>query len=702
MIKNEVIDEIAEDFNEIVVFAKTRIAEYVRMAEKEAVETEPSQFQEIKKYLSSDDNMKETRTAAELLEIQFNKYKISIENGVFYPLCYIIQQFHLSSLEAECVIFALLPELDTSFGRIYQRLNMDKACCFLTLGLFARIEQFSVQEEYAFLRKFMQSSFFYFIFLNQNKEETAPLSCIPLRINDRFRDFLLGQMYEDDQLNGYVERLLPEEETTEVLLMNDYTDEMLEYESSVCEKNHKLVFCLYGPKGSGKRANLKRYANKKEREIIILRFYMLSGEEERDRILARYLMELYLTSSLACIDITGVEAVERKKLERILTRFMDCFIMLEETDALQPIEEDGFELVSLHCKRPDEKQNHAIWEQLCSRYPLDPDILVTEFSNRFTFTPGILQEVLEEAYRVTRWNKTKQIQRETLLDCSRRHADYRMSDKAKKTDCFFGWEDLILPTAQKEKLLTACRQVISRYQVYIEWGFQNRLPYGNGISMLFYGSPGTGKTMAAQVIAKELGMELYKVDLACIVSKFVGETEKNLKEIFEQAGESKNILFFDEADVLFGKRTEVKDASDKYSNMEAAYLLQKMEEYSGISILATNYLQNIDDAFRRRLKFIVEFPFPSVSERKKIWEGVYPNEVPIEESIDFNYLAETFELSPSSIKNAALYSAYLASWQKERVSMYHIVQGVRNEMLKSGKNLSKEELGEYNMFYEKQ
>jgi SpoVK/Ycf46/Vps4 family AAA+-type ATPase len=248
-------------------------------------------------------------------------------------------------------------------------------------------------------------------------------------------------------------------------------------------------------------------------------------------------------------------------------------------------------------------------------------------------------------------------------------------------------------------LKTACDQVRYKHTVYNQWGFGAKLPYGRGLSLLFSGSPGTGKTMGAQVVAGELKLELYKVDLAGVVSKYIGETEKNLEDIFREAAKSQAVLFFDEADVLFNKRTEVKDALDKYSNMEAAFMLQKIEEYEGVCVLATNFLQNFDEAFKRRLKFIVEFPFPNQEYRYKLWQSVFPARTPLGGDLDYDYLARRFELSGSSIKNIAVNAAFMAAAGSKQIGMKEILQALRHELAKSGKSLSPEELGEYQMLF---
>lgn len=219
--------------------------------------------------------------------------------------------------------------------------------------------------------------------------------------------------------------------------------------------------------------------------------------------------------------------------------------------------------------------------------------------------------------------------------------------------------------------------------------------------MIFYGPPGTGKTMGAQVIANELELELYKVDMAGVMSKYVGESEKKLGNIFEQAKKSQSILFFDEADVLFGKRTDQKDSNDKYANASTAYLLQKIEEYEGIIILATNLLQNFDNAFLRRFKFIIEFPFTDRERRLEIWQKVFPDGV-LKEELDMEYLAEEFKFSGSQIKNAAVAAAFLAAGEKTEITMRHVLVAVKREMAKTGKMLIAADFGPYYYLMEKE
>ncbi|MBR1660464.1 MAG: ATP-binding protein [Oscillospiraceae bacterium] len=241
----------------------------------------------------------------------------------------------------------------------------------------------------------------------------------------------------------------------------------------------------------------------------------------------------------------------------------------------------------------------------------------------------------------------------------------------------------------------ACGHIRFQHRVYYDWGFDRKISYGRGLSILFAGAPGTGKTMCAQVIANQLDMELYKINLSQIVSKYIGETEKNLRAVFTEAKNASCILFFDECDALFGKRSEVKDSHDRNANVEVAYLLQQIEEYDGVCILATNLIGNIDAAFMRRITYVVHFPFPDSAARERIYRRMLPERMPREEDIDWRFLAEKFELSGGHIKNIVLSAAFMAAGEGAALSMRHLLRAAVNEMKKNEIVVVREQLREY-------
>lgn len=257
----------------------------------------------------------------------------------------------------------------------------------------------------------------------------------------------------------------------------------------------------------------------------------------------------------------------------------------------------------------------------------------------------------------------------------------------------YEWEDLITEETQRMLLRQICDRVRYRDQVMETWGFGEKSPYGNGVSAVFYGAPGTGKTMAAQVIGKELGREVCKVDLSQMVSKYIGETEKNMKALFESATKQKMILFFDEADSLFAKRSDVTSSNDRYANMETGYLLQQFEMFEGISILATNFINNIDEAFRRRIKFYVRFPFPDRAMRLKLWTSMIPAQAAMEETLRLAEYADRFELPGSDIKEVITNAAFIAAAEGRGLRNEDVEKALRIHYLKLGKKIGEYELG---------
>jgi hypothetical protein len=279
---------------------------------------------------------------------------------------------------------------------------------------------------------------------------------------------------------------------------------------------------------------------------------------------------------------------------------------------------------------------------------------------------------------------------EHLRQACRVHGGVPGNTLARRIEPKHRWDDLVLPAPQLEQLHAVCSEAKRASIVYGEWGFERKLSLGKSLNVLFTGPPGTGKTMAAEVLAADLDVHLLKIDLSRVVSKYIGETEKNLRELFDQAASANAILFFDEADALLGKRSEVKDAHDRYANTETAYLLQKMEEYTGITVLSTNLRQNLDEAFTRRMRFIVDFPLPEDEDRLRIWKSVWPREVPLAADVDLPGLARQFRLTGGSIRNIALSAAFLAAEQNQPVSMRHLMRATRRELQKMGRLVSDE------------
>ena len=318
-------------------------------------------------------------------------------------------------------------------------------------------------------------------------------------------------------------------------------------------------------------------------------------------------------------------------------------------------------------------------------------------ASKFHLTAGQIENAAAIAQSLALWRdpESRAIPKEDLYTACRQQSNHKLSQLATKITPRYVWSDIVLPRDQLNQLREICSYIKYHHLVYTEWGFDHKLSLGKGLNVLFAGPSGTGKTMAAEIIANELGLDLYRIDLATVVSKYIGETEKNLDKIFKEAQDSNSILFFDEADAIFGKRSEVRDSHDRYANIEIAYLLQKMEEYQGIVILATNMRKNLDEAFARRMHFSVEFPFPEEADRYHIWQKAFPELAPLSQNINLAFMARQFKITGGNIKNIALSAAFLAAEDSDMVAMEHIIRATKREYQKMGKLCTEADFAEY-------
>jgi SpoVK/Ycf46/Vps4 family AAA+-type ATPase len=328
---------------------------------------------------------------------------------------------------------------------------------------------------------------------------------------------------------------------------------------------------------------------------------------------------------------------------------------------------------------------------------IDSEVNLIDLAGKFKFTSGQIEDAITMARNQAKWRDPENtvITKEDLYAACRQQSTETLSSLAHKIYPTYQWGDIVLPQDQKNQLREIANYVVHYHKVYNDWGFGSKISTGKGLNVLFAGSSGTGKTMAAEIIAHELGIDLYKIDLSGIVSKYIGETEKNLDQIFKSAQTSNVILFFDEADALFGKRSEVRDSHDRYANIEVAYLLQKMDDYEGIVILATNLRKNMDDAFARRMHYTLEFPVPEEDDRFRIWQNIFPQDAPLSDSLDLKFMAKQFKITGGNIKNIALSAAFLAAQSGGVIETEHLIQSTRREYLKMGKLCTEGEFARY-------
>jgi hypothetical protein len=351
------------------------------------------------------------------------------------------------------------------------------------------------------------------------------------------------------------------------------------------------------------------------------------------------------------------------------------------SDASIPLD-PGYLLIDLPSR--NERERGESWSIALERHGIalsDP----SELAARYRVGPGTIERVCAEVSRRPDAPTDPAAWVRELDDAVRQYLENRLGKTATRVGRLATWADVVLPEDIVDSLLELTARVRHRKKVYEQWGFDKSITTARGITALFQGSPGTGKTMVAGVIARDLGLELYRVDVSRITSKWIGETEKNLGALFDAAEDGQVMLLFDEADSLFAKRTEVKTSVDRYSNMEVNYLLQRLDSFEGIAILTTNFGNAIDPAFKRRLTYRVTFPFPDEDMREQLWKSLIPPNVPVQGTLDFATLAQRFRLSGGYIRNAALRAAFLAAEEGTSLTHEHLERAIRMEFREIGK-----------------
>lgn len=344
-------------------------------------------------------------------------------------------------------------------------------------------------------------------------------------------------------------------------------------------------------------------------------------------------------------------------------------------------------IVRINLETPIYQHRLQYWKTFLGESELNP----TELAYKFKLTGGQIRDAVYSAFDLAISDGRSAPTLQDLYRASRSQSSRRLTSLAVKIKPRYTWDDIVLPDSRVQQLREICDQVKYAVKVYDDWGFKGRGSGIHGLTALFAGQSGTGKTMSAEIIASELGLELFKIDLSSVVSKYIGETEKNLATIFDEATQSNAILFFDEADALFGKRSEVKDSHDRYANIETGYLLQRMETYDGIAILASNLRQNLDEAFTRRLDFMIDFPFPEHEDRFKIWRVSFAKNAPIDTDVDLDEIANRYRMAGGNIRNAAMAAAFLAvADDSSTIRMKHVIHAIRREHQKMGKLLEDE------------
>ncbi|HZJ63694.1 MAG TPA: ATP-binding protein, partial [Kofleriaceae bacterium] len=441
-----------------------------------------------------------------------------------------------------------------------------------------------------------------------------------------------------------------------------------------------------GRTGSGRHTLLAALAARAGRSLGIIDLTAMPRDGSRlPATVEVVLRRAKLRGLLPCIDgveLTGADDPDlRVQLGAVLRDHPGPVALRLPSEARVPLD-PGYLLLDIPPR--NEQMRGESWGVALERHHIelsDP----SELAARYRVGPGTIERVCAEVARRPDRPADPAAWMRELDDAVRQHLENRLGTTANRVTRLASWADIVLPEDITDSLLELTARVRHRKTVYEKWGFDRSITTARGITALFQGSPGTGKTMVAGVIARDLGLELYRVDVSRITSKWIGETEKNLGSLFDAAEDGQVMLLFDEADALFAKRTEVKTSVDRYANMEVNYLLQRLDTFEGIAILTTNFGSAIDPAFKRRLTYRMTFPFPDEEIREQLWRSLIPAEVPVQGAIDFVGLSQRFRLSGGYIRNAALRAAFLAAEEGSSLTHEHLERAIRMEFREIGK-----------------
>jgi hypothetical protein len=383
---------------------------------------------------------------------------------------------------------------------------------------------------------------------------------------------------------------------------------------------------------------------------------------------------------------------------RLLLEAVTYFVVINGparrlADAVAKESRQGARLFQMRVAPPSAELRVQAWRKHAARCALSAnDALLTAVARAYAFTEARIAAVAVAAAGRYALNGRDSME-SVLWDACRAEAEEKPSGVAKRVDTPYRLGDLVAPERTCELLKEALAQVRYRPCVIDEWGFAAKHANVTNLCVLLHGPPGTGKTMAASIVANELALPLYRVDISAVLSKYIGETEKNIAQLFDWAESMNVVLFLDECESLFSKRTETKDSHDRFANMQVGFVLQRIESYSGLVILATNLMGNMDKAFMRRFRFIIEFPSPTSEERLRLWRHIFPDKVRLDADVDFELLAEKASISGGYIRNAAISAAFLAAQDGGTVKMAHLVKSVAREYQKLGKLFSEADFG---------
>ena len=652
---DHLLDEPFQDNDDYLTYEIKRVCRRIKYYVRAKKTKGYSRFETLAKREFSDFNF-------------FIKSRLDASENKFFSYEYISKLFNLSILEKFCLMMGVLIKTDDRYKDILQNIEGEKTINYsLAIKIYYFVENisdidhfYSIQNE---LQEKMNSLFFNGNLCNLD--------------NYIFEIITKNSKLISNKNSGII--IKTPENISKPIIRKDFAIQICDYLKETT-KNHTAYYYISGCEGIGKKYIVKCACDILNKNIVYfdLEEYVSQNKQKfADAIMSAYRTAL-INQAYICLEnfqsLIKADFMNQKYIEFILnlaSNFSKAVFVLSSEEILFRKYFRECMFMDLTLDELTNSEKFKIWNEELKNLKKDKNLDIHELANKFSFTPLQIKNTVEDAFKICRGKKEKPIDKFIICEAAYNQVSGNLTDKATLIKKKHTWDELVLQKDQKDLIKRACNHIKYKHIVYDKWGMGKRVLYGRGLSVLFTGPPGTGKTMAAQVVANELGLEIYKVDLSKVISKYIGESEKNLGEVFDSAKKSNVILLFDETDALFGKRTEVKDSHDKNANVETSYLLQKMEEYDGITIMTTNY--------------VVHFNFPDAKARKEIWLKMYPKEMPISKDVDFDYLAKNFEIAGGNIKNVALNSGFMAASESKSVEMKHIVKALEYEMKKQGK-----------------
>jgi SpoVK/Ycf46/Vps4 family AAA+-type ATPase len=619
--------------------------------------------------------------------------------------------FELDAFDQDALLVCLAPDLDLRYERLYSYLQDDVTRKRPNVDLVLRLLAPEVGERAHARQRLSPSGQLHnrglVSVVGDDASGQPSLLARPLRVEERVVEYMLGSDRMDARVAQFGQIFESDTDGAAWALPSELQDGLVTFlrtaASQPAPRVGPLIY-IQGAAGAGKRAIARAACAAAGRRLLLIDLPALmaaSTERTQAPMLAAVAREALLQDAVLGLD--GFDCVladepdpraARAVLRRLLAEQPGPTLLLGEERWEPALWLPGVVALRLELRPLGLSDRQRLWRSQLNGHLVPGD--VDELAGRYRLVDDeAIQAVAADASGRALLRGADRVGMVDFWQAARAIATPPLEGLARHVEPRYGWADIVLPGDGLLQLYELCARLRHQGTVLETWGYGRKHARRGGITALFAGQPGTGKTMAAEIVAGQLGLDLYRIDLSAVVSKYIGETEKNLEKIFRAADQGEAVLLFDEADAIFGKRSEVRDARDRYANVEVAYLLQRLEAYAGLAVLTTNLRGNIDEAFIRRLDCVVEFPLPEEAERLRSWQLALPSEAPLDASVDLPFLARKFKLAGGHIRNIALTAGFLAAEDGLTIGMAHLVRATRREYQKLGKLVAETDFEQY-------